>query len=472
MEERLPWYFCGGDVDFVTLLYSNRVYDSFYPETSTLLGLADLGCGASRPYNFPLCARLLLDGVIIFFLTSKVYSCGTGIGNGWNCRGSVRDGLGMWKAGLLGVGRVWAAFDRLRAGIDLFLSFADHCLLLFLHLVRSYRRMNCSKKIQPREVNNVKLDFEFTVECMTLAHFVGKPWLTYLGGNVCAKILSDPLQLGPRAKTLRQEVHFSYHTQLSDRQELLRSSRNLSQKMTPWHKEHSDGLRSQGSYLANPSSPLCKACTFGKVGSISFPTIPRSSKSDIGSYTVFLTRNKLIYKPECVGKKTHSCTTRNSRIAKDLPGTSRNPDRKTALKRTKNTPVASVRGAISHKSKLGFPQILEPCKSRQRKLSNGTKNVKILTSGARVFPARNKLIREPGCVGKITTPATTWNSRFADSIPRLTGIFTGKVHKNSSDTPTSGSHNSSRPNSDSRKLYTVGKRTSRAFLDDMLHDPF
>ena len=60
----------------------------------------------------------------------------------------------------------------------------------------------------------------------------------------------------------------------------------------------------------------------------------------------------------------------------------------------------------------------------------------------RVFPTRNKLIFEPGCVGKITTPATTWNSRFADSIPRLTGIFIGKVHKNSSDTPTSGSHNS------------------------------
>jgi hypothetical protein len=38
-------------------------------------------------------------------------------------------------------------------------------------------------------------------------------------------------------------------------------------------------------------------------------------------------------------------------------GASRNPDRKTALKRTKNTPVASVRGAISHKSKLGFLQI-------------------------------------------------------------------------------------------------------------------
>ena len=38
----------------------------------------------------------------------------------------------------------------------------------------------------------------------------------YLGGNICTKILSDPLQLGPRAKTFMQEVHFSYHTQLPD----------------------------------------------------------------------------------------------------------------------------------------------------------------------------------------------------------------------------------------------------------------
>jgi hypothetical protein len=78
----------------------------------------------------------------------------------------------------------------------------------------------------------------------------------YLGGNVCAKILSDPLQLGPRAKTLRQEVHFSYHTQLSDRQELLRSSRNLSQKTTPWHKEHSDGLCSQD-HILRTQARLC-----------------------------------------------------------------------------------------------------------------------------------------------------------------------------------------------------------------------
>uniref|UniRef100_A0A2N9HDJ2 Uncharacterized protein n=1 Tax=Fagus sylvatica TaxID=28930 RepID=A0A2N9HDJ2_FAGSY len=183
-------------------------------------------------------------------------------------------------------------------------------------------------------------------------------------------------------------------------------------------------------------------------------------------------------------------------------GVSRNPDRKTALKRTKNTPVDSVRGAISHESKLGFPRIRNLAKSRQRKLSDGTKNVKIrhrelgqicartgtrfekkragskthffsrtAAFARRVFPARNKLIREPGCVGKIMTPATTWNSRFADSIPRLTGIFAGKVHKNSSDTPTSGSHNSL-VRTPIRANFISLERGRRELSDDMPHDPF
>ena len=42
---------------------------------------------------------------------------------------------------------------------------------------------------------------------------------------------------------------------------------------------------------------------------------------------------------------------------RDFIGSSRNPDQKTALKRTKNTPVASVRETISHKPKLRFQQI-------------------------------------------------------------------------------------------------------------------
>uniref|UniRef100_A0A2N9ITA6 Uncharacterized protein n=1 Tax=Fagus sylvatica TaxID=28930 RepID=A0A2N9ITA6_FAGSY len=251
------------------------------------------------------------------------------------------------------------------------------------------------------------------------------PYFTaYLGGNVCAKILSDPLQLGPRAKTLRQES-------LPDSQQVDLRAR------AHWKEDTSHARR----------------------GTLGSPRI--------------------------------------------LSGSAGIPDRKTALKRTKNTPVASVRGAISHKSKLGFPQIRNLAKSRQRKLSDGTKNVKIrhrelgqicartgtrfekkragskthffsrtAAFARRVFPARNKLIREPGCVGKIMTPATTWNSRFADSIPPFDrNLRIGKVHKNSSDTPTSGSHNSL-VRTPIRANFISLERGRRELSDDMPHDPF
>uniref|UniRef100_A0A2N9FXU5 Uncharacterized protein n=1 Tax=Fagus sylvatica TaxID=28930 RepID=A0A2N9FXU5_FAGSY len=252
--------------------------------------------------------------------------------------------------------------------------------------------------------------------------------------------------------------------------------------MTPWHKEHSDGLRSQD-HILRTQARLCAR------------PVPLKSR-------VFLTRNKLICEPGHIGKKDTSMHDVELSDRQEFIGVSRNPDRKTALKRTKNTPVDSARGAISHKSKLGFPRIRNLAKSRQRKLSDGTKNVKIrhrelgqicartgtrfekkragskthffsrtAAFARRVFPARNKLIREPGCVGKIMTPATTWNSRFADSIPRLTGIFIGKVHKNSSDTPTSGSHNSL-VRTPIRANFISLERGRRELSDDMPHDPF
>uniref|UniRef100_A0A2N9H208 RNA-directed DNA polymerase n=1 Tax=Fagus sylvatica TaxID=28930 RepID=A0A2N9H208_FAGSY len=179
----------------------------------------------------------------------------------------------------------------------------------------------------------------------------------YLGGNVCAKILSDPLQLGPRAKTLRQEVHFSYHTQLSDRQELLRSSRNLSQKMTPWHKEHSDGLCSQD-HILRTQARLCARL------------VPLKSR-----------RNKAVLKfPEFSHRRCRACAQSlpdsqqvdpRARVRwkedtsmhdvelsdrQDFTGPNRNPDWKIVLKRTKNTPAAPVRGTISREPKLGFAQ--------------------------------------------------------------------------------------------------------------------
>ena len=110
---------------------------------------------------------------------------------------------------------------------------------------------------------------------------------------------------------------------------------------------------------------------------------------------------------------------------------------------------------------------------KQGKMSRrfGTFSFRTAAFARRVFLTRCKLTREPGCIGKIMTLATTCNSRFAGSIPRLTGIFTGKTHKNNSSTPTSGSHNSL-----VRTLIHVNfiplESRRRELSDDMLHDPF
>ena len=71
----------------------------------------------------------------------------------------------------------------------------------------------------------------------------------------------------------------------------------------------------------------------------------------------------------------------------DFTGSSRNPDRKNALRWTKNTPVASVRETISH----------------------------------------NELIHKPRYVGKRTCSNTTWNSRIVKIFPGLAGITIGKM---------------------------------------------
>uniref|UniRef100_A0A2N9H6U8 Uncharacterized protein n=1 Tax=Fagus sylvatica TaxID=28930 RepID=A0A2N9H6U8_FAGSY len=265
------------------------------------------------------------------------------------------------------------------------------------------------------------------------------PFEAYLGGNVCAKILSDPLQLGPRAKTLRQEVHFSYHTQLSDHQELLRSSRNLSQKMTPWHKEHSNGLRSQD-HILRTQARLCAR-----------PSLPDSQQVDPQA-RVRWKEDTLMHDVELSDRQDFIRGQAGILIGK-LP--SNGP-------KTLRWPLFAEPYLTSPSSdfrKSGTLQKFEKKRAgRKTRFSSRT-----AAFARRVFPARNKLIYEPGCVGKIMTPATSWNSRFAESIPRLIGIFTGKVHENSSDTPTSGSHNSLIRTPIQANFISVGKRTSRAF---------
>lgn len=90
---------------------------------------------------------------------------------------------------------------------------------------------------------------------------------------------------------------------------------------------------------------------------------------------------------------------------------------------------------------------------------------------SRVFPTHNELIRGPGYVGKMTTPATTCNSRFAGGFPRLTGIFVGKTRKNSFGTPTFGSHNSPVRTPICANFISLESRR-RELSDDMLYDTF
>ena len=78
----------------------------------------------------------------------------------------------------------------------------------------------------------------------------------YLRGSICAQILSASQRLGPQAETLEREGYFSYNMQLPDRQELLRSNRNLDQKMTPLHEEHSNSLCLQG-HISRTQVFLC-----------------------------------------------------------------------------------------------------------------------------------------------------------------------------------------------------------------------
>ena len=71
----------------------------------------------------------------------------------------------------------------------------------------------------------------------------------------------------------------------------------------------------------------------------------------------------------------------------------------------------------------------------------------------------------------MATPTSTCNSRFIGGFPRLAGIFAGKTRKNSSDTPTSGSHNSLVWTPICANLISLESRR-RELSNHMLHDPF
>jgi hypothetical protein len=142
---------------------------------------------------------------------------------------------------------------------------------------------------------------------------------------------------------------------------------------------------------------------------------------------------------------------------RDFPRSSRNPRRKNALQWTKTLrrplfaePYLSVLSSVSRKSRTLQKRAVQAFRRYQERRnptlgarSNTRANTdkkqgkmgrrfdafffRTAAFARRVFPTHNELICEPGCVGKMETPATTCNSRFAGSFPRLAGIFTGKT---------------------------------------------
>jgi hypothetical protein len=204
------------------------------------------------------------------------------------------------------------------------------------------------------------------------------------------------------------------------------------------------------------------------------------------AHRVFLARNKLIREPGHIGKKTYSCTMWNSQIVKTFSGLAGILIRKMPSERPKTLrrplfagPYLSAPSLVSCNSKTlkeRVAQAFQRYQVRQNPTSGARSNTRANTNKKRrkmsqrfcaffsrtatfackVFPTHCKLTRGPGCVGKMTTPATTWNSRFAGGIPRLARIFTGKTQKNSSDDPTSGSHKFLVRTLISHKLYIIG----------------
>ena len=216
---------------------------------------------------------------------------------------------------------------------------------------------------------------------------------------------------------------------------------------------------------------------------------------------VFLTRIELIREPGYVGKRTYSCMVWNSRIAKIFPGLAGILIGKMSSNRPKTLrlplfaePYLAIPSSVSRKSKTlrervaqAFLQYQERRKPTSGVRSNTRANTdkkqgkmsrrfdaffsRTTAFARRVFPTHFKLTDGPECVGNMTTPATTCNSRFACGFPRLTGIFAGKTHKNSSGTPTSGNHNSPVRTLIHVKFILLESRR-RELSDDMLHDTF
>ena len=101
--------------------------------------------------------------------------------------------------------------------------------------------------------------------------------------HACAQSLPDSQQVDPRAQARWKEDTFMHNKELSDRQDFIRSSRNLDRKTVLKRTKNTPVAFARGIISHKPKLGFPRIRDLAKVGSASFSKIPRTSKSDVGS---------------------------------------------------------------------------------------------------------------------------------------------------------------------------------------------
>jgi hypothetical protein len=105
--------------------------------------------------------------------------------------------------------------------------------------------------------------------------------------HACAQSLPDSQQVDPQARARWKEDTFMHDMELSDRQEFTGSSRNPDRKNVLQRTKNTAVASVRGTISHKPKLGFPRIPNLAKLGSASFPTVPRTSKSDIGNYVKY-----------------------------------------------------------------------------------------------------------------------------------------------------------------------------------------
>ena len=101
--------------------------------------------------------------------------------------------------------------------------------------------------------------------------------------HACAQSLPDSQQVDPQAWARWKEDTFMHGVELSDRQDFSRSIRNLDRKNVLQRTKNALAAPVRGTISREPKLGFPQVENFKGKDSASFPTVPRTSKSNVGS---------------------------------------------------------------------------------------------------------------------------------------------------------------------------------------------